>query len=470
MTANQVPSVMREGVPSVISVPFVPSVPWAYLNTATTCCGGGGVRPSPGAATPTGGSASKQLCAHGGPEPAAPGDGRTPVAVSRCAPVSSTSRFTLDGSAELENLLASICRRVRAGVQSLVPGKKIEAIMLGGGYGRGEGGVLKTSVGDRPYNDLEFYVCVQGSQWLNQRRYGKGLEMLGEELSADAEIEVELKLFSLAKLERARVSMFYYDLVAGHRWVWGTESLLAGCSHHLQADRIPLCEATRLLMNRCSGLLFAKERLQRGDLGAEDADFVRRNLAKAQLTFGDALLTARRQYHWSCRQRHERLERFLPGEDLPSLPEVLRHHAVGVNFKLHPWRAKATPVALQSLHQDLTALGLQLWLWLESHRLDNTFTSPRHYALSPVNKCPETDLWRNCLVNLETAGPRVLFSPRAALNPRMRLLHALSLLLFEPDSMRDAPLLNRLQSELATDATTFRGLTTAYKSLWRQFN
>src|SRR5713101_7507228 len=86
MTANQVPSVMREGVPSVISVPFVPPVPWAYLNTATTCCGGGGVRPSPGAATPTGGSASKQLCAHGGPEPAAPVPGRTPVAVSRCAP------------------------------------------------------------------------------------------------------------------------------------------------------------------------------------------------------------------------------------------------------------------------------------------------------------------------------------------------------------------------------------------------
>jgi hypothetical protein len=223
-------------------------------------------------------------------------------------------------------------------------------------------------------------------------------------------------------------------------------------------------------MNRCSGLLFAKERLQRGDLGAEDADFVRRNLAKAQLAFGDALLTARRQYHWSCRQRHERLERFLPAEDLPSLPEVLRHHAVGVNFKLHPWRANATPVALQTLHQDLTALGLQLWLWLESRRLDHTFTSPRHYALSPVNKCPETDSWRNCLVNLETAGPRVLFSPRAALNPRMRLLHALSLLLFEPESMRDPPLLNRLQSELATDATTFRGLTTAYKSLWRQFN
>src|SRR5260370_19257758 len=122
--------------------------------------------------------------------------------------------------------------------------------------------------------------------------------MLGEELSADAEIEVQLQLFSLAKLQRARVSMFYYDLVAGHRWVWGTESLLAGCSHHLQADRIPLCEATRLLMNRCSGLLFTKERLQRGPLGAEDADFVRRNLPKAQLAFANALLPPRSQTHW----------------------------------------------------------------------------------------------------------------------------------------------------------------------------
>ena len=48
------------------------------------------------------------------------------------------SRFTIDGSAALEEHLAATCDRVRAGVQSLVPAKKLEGILLGGGYGRGD--------------------------------------------------------------------------------------------------------------------------------------------------------------------------------------------------------------------------------------------------------------------------------------------------------------------------------------------
>src|SRR5439155_17495371 len=81
-----------------------------------------------------------------------------------------TPRFTLDGGAELENHLARTCQQVLAGVQSIVPAEKLEAILLGGGYGRGEGGVLKTESGDRPYNYLEFYVCLRGNVWLNEQR------------------------------------------------------------------------------------------------------------------------------------------------------------------------------------------------------------------------------------------------------------------------------------------------------------
>src|SRR3989442_3228826 len=116
--------------------------------------------------------------------------------------------------------------------------------------------------------------------------------------------------------------MFYYDLVTRHHRLWGDEALLAGCDHHRDGGRIPLYEATRLLMNRCSGLLFAKERLQRDRFTHDDADFVSRNLAKAQLAFGDAVLTVNGQYHWSCRERHQRLMNLSVPDDLPWLAEV----------------------------------------------------------------------------------------------------------------------------------------------------
>src|SRR5437667_1590292 len=117
--------------------------------------------------------------------------------------------------------------------------------------------------------------------------------------------------------------MFYYDLMMCHRCVYGEEALFAGCSHHCAPGRIPIHEATRLLMNRCSGLLFAKQQLERTDFTPENADFVRRNVAKAQLAFGDVLLTVEGQYHWSCRERAARLSCLV--SDFPMLEEVRQH-------------------------------------------------------------------------------------------------------------------------------------------------
>ena len=159
-------------------------------------------------------------------------------------------RFTLDGGPALEARLDRACAAVLRGLQAAVPGPRLEAVLLGGGYGRGEGGVLRDGAGEAPYNDLEFYVCLRGNRWRNERRWGRALPELAHQLTPEAGIEVELKLFSLSQLRRAPVSMFYYDLVLGHRWVLGEERLLRGCEHLRHAERIPLAEATRLLMNR----------------------------------------------------------------------------------------------------------------------------------------------------------------------------------------------------------------------------
>jgi hypothetical protein len=378
------------------------------------------------------------------------------------------ARFTIDGADELENHLAATCHKVLAALHGAVPPSRLEAVLLGGGYGRGEGGVLKTATGDRPYNDLEFYVCLRGNRLLNERRYGAALHLLGERLSPAAGVDVEFKILSLDQFRRSPVTMFYYDLVMGHRWVLGDEGLLAGCEQHRQADQIPLSEATRLLMNRCSGLLFARQRLS--PFTAEQADFIGRNLAKAQLAFGDVVLTAYGQYHWSCRERQHRWKSFLAQKEMPWLPEVRRHHAAGVEFKLHPKRTVTAASELQAQHAELTDLALKLWLWLESRRLGPVFESVRDYAGSSLDKCPETPGWRNRLVNFRTFGPSQLLIRKSGRYPRERLFHALALLLWEPAALQEPRLLRQLQKELATSAMDFDGLVRAYEHVWRRFN
>jgi hypothetical protein len=379
-------------------------------------------------------------------------------------------RFTLDGSDELEQHLDEACGMVLEGVQSIIPERKLEALLLGGGYGRGQGGVLRTEAGDRPYNDLEFYVFLCGNTFLNERHYRAALHDLAKELTPVSGVEVEFKIHSLAKLRRNPVSMFYYDLMLGHRRLWGGKQVLAGCQGHREPKSIPLSEATRLLMNRCSGLLFAKARLQRVPFTVEDADFVGRNLAKAQLAFGDAVLTRFGRYHWSCRERQKALSELFADEDLRWLPEVRRHHAEGVEFKLHPRRSAAASMELLEQHAKLTALGLELWLWLESCRLNHPFDSARDYALSRINKCPETSAPRNRLVNVKSFGPSGLLAPGASRYPRERLFHALALLLWDATALGDPCLLQFVQRELQTKARSFRDLITAYVSLWRRFN
>jgi len=375
-------------------------------------------------------------------------------------------RFTIDGSDALEARLGEICERAAQEVRGIVPACQLEALILGGGYGRGEGGVLQTGSGDQAYNDLDFYVFLRGPHLWRRYNYGPRLHALGEHLSLAAGLDIEFKSDSLEKLRRDPISMFRHDLVAGHRVVLGQEPVFLGCEHHLEASRIPMAEATRLLFNRCSGLLLARELLDRPTLSADEADFVSRNLAKMQLALGDAVLTTLGFYHNRVRQRAQHLARLRLSEEPPWLEEVRMQHALGVEFKLHPKRAEKAGRAQVEQLGYLSALALQLWLWLESRRLDHPFASAKAYAFDGRRKCPETRAWRNYLLTLRTFGPGAALDTLACRYPRERLLNALSLLLWQQRHLTEPRVVRHLQKQLRTPTGELSELIRAYKRLW----
>jgi hypothetical protein len=380
-----------------------------------------------------------------------------------------SGRYTLDGDCKLEAQIAMICDKTRDAILEIVPRNRIDGMLLGGGYGRGEGGVLETDEGQKPYNDLEFYLLLRGNRLLNQASYGKRIHEAAHRLSEQVGIEVEVKLLTLRELEQGPLSMFYHDLFMGHRWVLGTEDLLAGCERLGRAEDIPNFEAARLLMNRVSGLLFSRERLQRTDFTLSDADFVGRNLAKAKLGLGDAILALDRKYHWSCMERHRRLDKSTLLQAMPWYRELLALHEEGVRFKLHPHQSTETREALQHEHESITELAWNVWSYIEQRRLDR-FTSPLEYALSVGNKCPETGPGKNLLVNGKLFLSTKRFPPRLSRYPRERLLNALPLLLWEQDSVRNGIARDFLRRELQTTANDFGGFVQAYEKLWQKFN
>ncbi len=158
----------------------------------------------------------------------------------------------------------------------------------------------------------------------------RGLEALAAPFTAELGAEVEFsypKKPSRVWHDRHRVMI--QELIRGNVPITGLNcSTLAP---EFPAAELPPGEAARTLMNRGMGLLYAAERMDgEGRVKEADAAFVLRNINKAILGAGDALLIARGEYDWSIRERARRVgtaayeqamnEKFAPTMALP--PDV----------------------------------------------------------------------------------------------------------------------------------------------------
>lgn len=310
--------------------------------------------------------------------------------------------------------------------------ERVVALMLSGGYGRGEGGVFRDEDGSpRLYNDLEFYLVVDRRETVEPATaWARHEAETGEHAVG---IEVEFKVVTATELLDATPSMFYYDLLAAHEWIAGDAAFPERLPDTLRDNRaIPLHEASRLLFNRGSGLLFSRLALASGDERTRNG-FVERNHAKVKLALGDAVLCARGDYHFSCRERARRVADMTPTDVPGAWPEVARLHAEGVAFKLRPRHASPPQEVLIQNQNTLTRLWLEVFLWLESRRLGQQFDNPMHYARWQGRIYPETPTWKNAALRVRDFLKYRTFLPHPTDYPRGALHRALAAVLGSHD-------------------------------------
>ena len=301
-----------------------------------------------------------------------------------------------------------------------LPGFK--ALLLGGGYGRGEGGIWTGGGAASLYNDLEFYLFAENaSASLLKKWIHEGERRL--------HIEIEIKVIPPAAFERARPSMFYYDLLSACIVVAGDVAWISSLPAALRSSAaIPPLEAARLLVNRGMSLLRC---LRWADGGMElPAGFCDRITSKLKLALADAVLCSLGRYHWSCRERNRLLADvtdFPPGGEL-----LLKWHAEGVAFKFHPHHRDQAPADWRQALGELRAAWLRTFLWVESRRLGSGFASARDYANFPGRIFPEEPPASNLLRQARdlARGGRVAWTGTD--HPRSAVWKSLALLL-DPD-------------------------------------
>lgn len=187
----------------------------------------------------------------------------------------------------------------------------IKTIVLGGGYGRGAGGVFRLKNGEiRLYNDLDLFVIINSktSQKMNQI-CATFLHQLGEALSEEYHVFVEFgPLTPVKKLNLNAETLMVQELIRAYVVVWGDDADLRALKP-IDFTQLPAHEMQRLLLNRGAGLLLAKQRLEKESLSFTDKDFVLRNINKALLAIGDVFLFLNHAYVFSAAERLKILEK-----------------------------------------------------------------------------------------------------------------------------------------------------------------
>lgn len=248
---------------------------------------------------------------------------------------------TANREPEVEALLERVVPAIGADVLALgIP--ELAGVCLGGGYGRGEGGVCVGPDGvPRLFNDLDFFVFSSGAGRRRKREIDRAVEPVARRWTRALGIDVDFgPVKNTGDLGRVSHTLMFQELKHGYWQVCGEADVLAALPA-LRESELPPLEGARLLLNRGMGLLMAAERVRDG---AEDAGFVLRNLNKAVLGGAEAQLICAHRYRWRARERLEAFGALAAERGLA--PERVQEYAAALEFRRTPrvrppddWRA-----------------------------------------------------------------------------------------------------------------------------------
>lgn len=196
-------------------------------------------------------------------------------------------RFTMVNDKATEETLAKALASLALDISALNL-KKIRGVFLGGGYGRGEGGAPL-------YNDLDFFVLTNGATRDEKNDINVALKIAALKYETELGVSVDFCLpMNQREFKKNEKRLMYQELIRGFVPIYGSAESL-DFLRKMDATALPAYEALRLLVNRGMGLLFA--------LTNEDEDFVKRNINKAVLGAGDAMLIVDGLYDWHVETR-----------------------------------------------------------------------------------------------------------------------------------------------------------------------
>lgn len=341
-------------------------------------------------------------------------------------------KYSVRGSPAFDARIDADMQRIADAVYASRFARHWKALVLLGGYGRGEGTpwIQKRSEEELPFNDYDLVVVTDSLDPLLKRDLKKLEQVLAEQLG----LPVDLYPYLNRALPRCEFSLLNYEMKYGHLIIRGDPDILKAMPAYPH-DRIPLSEGTRLLMNRGKLLLDIKRRLARPEpLTTEERQKLIKFLFKADLAFGDCILLLRRAYDLSYTIKKRRLpEMSLSGLD--DSGAYVSAYIRAIEFKERADFQMLENGSLPERAAETIRRFEKFFLWYERRRLNRHFSTIEKYAGTFPRLGKEGSPLKNAVHNLRAFGAGAL--PCCLAHPRLRLYAALPLLLAGQADHRD---------------------------------
>lgn len=339
-------------------------------------------------------------------------------------------KYSIRGSAAFDARLDDDFDRVTRALSESDVGSLCRALVLIGGYGRGEGTPLIVDGRQEPFNDYDFVVVSVPMSRQRKNAAQSRLRLLEQLLSRDLGLPVDLQLYPANSLPSSEFSLLNYEMKYGHKVVWGATDVLRAMPDYPH-DRIPLSEGTRLLLNRGKLLLDVRRALRSGrPLSTDERLRFVKFLFKALLAFGDCALLLTRAYDLSYAVKKDRIG----GVAAPGLPEagfLVERYRAAIALKEWGDFAFLPEYPLADEFEIIRKYYLRFFQWYESSRLQMETFNPSAYARALLRGPRECPAWKAALLNIQAFG-RKAASPSPCFlwaHPRTRLYLSLPLLL-----------------------------------------
>ncbi|MCP3967884.1 MAG: hypothetical protein GY750_19590 [Lentisphaerae bacterium] len=349
------------------------------------------------------------------------------------------SKYTEKQCTELEDKLDKWLIEIAAEISKMPESTNIEAVVLGGSYGCGEGGIVQGEDGTMHlYNDLDFFVICRNVSRKRIVAVNNAMERIGKDFTCIVGVDVDFSpAKTMKKLRKLPFGMMWQELREGHTVIWGNNDVFQNMPNY-DLSRLPLAEGAKLLLNRGVGLLLAENRIkwvrhiEHPD--AEDLNFIARNLWKAVLACGDCALITKGAYGGNVSERLKKLVELNDSQSIDFLPLYKK----AIAFKHSPeW---GNVEELYDLLQYIKKIYKKSYISFMRHTMGSCVNSleaaqKAFYMRNPFKKDPgENNYLKNIILNLIYCRKALCSFRLINRYPRCRLLLVLPCLLFASDA------------------------------------